>query len=182
MRCSRSARSCRADAQAAVIGMLSGRAARGEPARSEATITGSQSGWARIALNTAPDYAAAGVTPQSFGWVPVDLLTVDARVERHDHGLRPLGSIGSGRRDHRRRRHEVPCARLPRLRAWGALRQIFNSLKKSLPLSSVTMKAGKFSTWMRQMASMPSSGYSSTSTFLMQFLARMAAGPPIEPR
>jgi hypothetical protein len=49
-------------------------------------------------------------------------------------------------------------------------------------LSSVTMKAGKFSTWMRQIASMPSSGYSSTSTFLMQFLARIAAGPPIEPR
>src|SRR5690348_7977588 len=47
--------------------------------------------------------------------------------------------------------------------------QIFSSLKKSLPLSSVTMKAGKFSTWMRQIASMPSSGYSSTSTFLMQF-------------
>ena len=28
----------------------------------------------------------------------------------------------------------------------------------------------------------PSSGYSNTSTFLIQFWARMAAGPPIEPR
>ena len=28
----------------------------------------------------------------------------------------------------------------------------------------------------------PSSGYSRTSTFLIQFLAKMAAGPPILPR
>src|SRR5712691_6419555 len=58
----------------------------------------------------------------------------------------------------------------------------FNSLKKSLPLSSMTMKAGKFSTSMRQIASMPSSGYSTTSTFLMQCSARFAAAPPIEAR
>ena len=42
---------------------------------------GSQSGWARIALNTAQGYAADSAAPQSFGWVPADLLTVDARVE-----------------------------------------------------------------------------------------------------
>jgi len=54
--------------------------------------------------------------------------------------------------------------------------------KKSLPLSSTTMKAGKSTTSIFQTASMPSSGYSSTSTFLMQSLARRAAGPPIEPR
>src|SRR6185369_10283895 len=58
----------------------------------------------------------------------------------------------------------------------------FNSLKKSLPLSSTMMKAGKSSTSMRQIASMPSSGYSTTSTFLMQCSARFAAAPPIEPR
>ena len=58
----------------------------------------------------------------------------------------------------------------------------FNSLKKSLPLSSMMMKAGKSSTSMRQIASMPSSGYSTTSTFLMQCSARFAAAPPIEPR
>lgn len=58
----------------------------------------------------------------------------------------------------------------------------FSSLKKSLPLSSMTMKAGKSTTSMRQMASMPSSGYSTTSTFLMQSCARRAAGPPMEPR
>jgi hypothetical protein len=58
----------------------------------------------------------------------------------------------------------------------------FNSLKKSLPLSSMTMKAGKFSTSIRQIASMPSSGYSCTSTFLMQCSAKFAALPPIDAR
>src|SRR5207245_2858435 len=58
----------------------------------------------------------------------------------------------------------------------------FNSLKKSLPLSSMMMKAGKSTTSIRQIASMPSSGYSTTSTFLMQCSARLAAAPPIEPR
>lgn len=67
--------------QAAVIGTLSGRPAGGELARSQVTIMGSQSGWARIALNTAQGYAAADAAPQSFGWVPADLLTVDARVD-----------------------------------------------------------------------------------------------------
>jgi hypothetical protein len=57
-----------------------------------------------------------------------------------------------------------------------------SSLKKSLPLSSTTMKAGKSSTSIFQIASMPSSGYSTISTFLMQSWARRAAGPPIEPR
>ena len=56
------------------------------------------------------------------------------------------------------------------------------SAKKSLPLSSTTMNAGKSSTSIFQTASMPSSGYSSTSTCLMQSWASRAAGPPIEPR
>src|SRR5260221_11345774 len=54
--------------------------------------------------------------------------------------------------------------------------------KKSLPLSSTTTKAGKSTTSMRQIASMPSSGYSTTSTCLMQSCAKRAAGPPIEPK
>src|SRR5688572_9362787 len=58
----------------------------------------------------------------------------------------------------------------------------FISLKKSLPLSSMMMKTGKSSTSMRQIASIPSSGYSTTSTFLMQCSARLAAAPPTEPR
>ena len=54
--------------------------------------------------------------------------------------------------------------------------------KKSLPLSSTTMNAGKSSTSIFQTASIPSSGYSSTSTDLMQSCASRAAGPPMEPR
>jgi hypothetical protein len=68
--------------QAAVIGTLSGRrTANGDLARSEVTMTGSQSGWARVALNTAGGYSAAGTASQPFGWIPADLLTVDARVD-----------------------------------------------------------------------------------------------------
>ena len=71
------------------------------------------------------------------------------------------------------------CARLDRaLRPQPRL----SSLKKSLPLSSITMKAGKFSTSMLQIASMPSSGYSTVSTFLMWCSAKLAAEPPIEAR
>jgi len=66
---------------APMIGTLSGRGAEGELATSEVTIMGSQSGWARIALATAPGYASAGASSQSFGWVPADLLTVDSRVD-----------------------------------------------------------------------------------------------------
>jgi len=72
---------------------------------------------------------------------------------------------------------------------WGQRNAIHFSLfypchfsKKSLPLSSTTMKAGKSSTSIFQTASIPSSSYSSTETFLMQFWARIAAGPPIDPR
>ncbi len=57
-----------------------------------------------------------------------------------------------------------------------------SSAKRSLPLSSMTMKAGKSTTSIFQTASMPSSGNSTSSTFLMQSRARRAAGPPIEPR
>src|SRR5262249_35918902 len=44
----------------------------------------------------------------------------------------------------------------------------------------MTMKAGKFCTSMRQIASMPSSAYSTTSTFLMQCSARFAAAPLVQ--
>ena len=56
------------------------------------------------------------------------------------------------------------------------------SLKKSLPLSSTTMNAGKSTTSIFHTASMPSSGYSTTSTRRMQSCASRAAGPPIDPR
>ena len=54
--------------------------------------------------------------------------------------------------------------------------------KKSFPLSSTRMKAGKSTTSIAQMASIPSSGYSRTSTFRMCSSASSAAGPPGDPR
>src|SRR5208282_2206669 len=57
-----------------------------------------------------------------------------------------------------------------------------NCLKKSLPLSSTRMNAGKFSTSIFQTASIPSSAKSMHSTFLMFSSASTAAGPPIDPR
>ena len=44
-----------------------------------------------------------------------------------------------------------------------------NYLKKSLPLLSITINAGKFSTSIFQTASIPNSGYSKTDTFLIEF-------------
>ncbi len=55
-------------------------------------------------------------------------------------------------------------------------------LKKSFPLSSTRMNAGKLTTSIFHTASMPSSGKSMHSTFLMFSSASNAAGPPIEPR
>lgn len=57
-----------------------------------------------------------------------------------------------------------------------------NPSKKLFPLSSTRRKAGKSTTSIFQMASMPNSGYSRHSTFLMFSFARTAAGPPIDPR
>ena len=55
-------------------------------------------------------------------------------------------------------------------------------LKKSFPLSSTRMKAGKSSTRIFQMASIPSSGYSTHSMLLMLLCERTAATPPMVPR
>ena len=60
--------------------------------------------------------------------------------------------------------------------------QGFSCLKKSLPLSSTRMNAGKSSTVIFQMASMPSSGYSTHSMLLMLLCDRTAATPPMVPR
>ena len=69
--------------QAAVIGALStGRDGNTDLARTMVTIVGSQSGWARIALSSAGDYRAAdGTAARLHGWIPADLLAVDARVD-----------------------------------------------------------------------------------------------------
>lgn len=69
--------------EATVIGSLAGRSGtRLDPARSIVTVTASQGGWARIALSTAADYRVADAgAVQPYGWVPADLLAVDARVD-----------------------------------------------------------------------------------------------------
>ena len=56
------------------------------------------------------------------------------------------------------------------------------SLKKSFPLSSTKMNAGKSLMVILRMASIPSSGNATMSFERMFFSARSAAGPPIEPR
>lgn len=67
--------------QAAVVGMLSGRrTGNADQTRLQVSVTGSQRGWARIALNAARDYMTAGGV-QPYGWIPADVLTVDARVD-----------------------------------------------------------------------------------------------------
>lgn len=53
--------------------------------------------------------------------------------------------------------------------------------KKSFPLSSTRMKAGKFTTWIFQTASIPRSSNSTTSTLVMH-LAKTAAAPPTLPK
>lgn len=69
--------------EAEVIGALAGRGnARADLSKSFMTITASQSGWARVALGTAGDFRAAdGRGVPSYGWIPADLLAVDARVD-----------------------------------------------------------------------------------------------------
>ena len=69
--------------QAVTIGSLQGRSTlRPDLSRAMVTMTGSQGGWARIALNTQSDYVADGAAAtQPYGWVPADLLTVNARVD-----------------------------------------------------------------------------------------------------
>ena len=44
------------------------------------TMTAAQSGWVRIALQSAKDYNALDKSGRQYGWVPADLLSVDARV------------------------------------------------------------------------------------------------------
>ena len=79
---------------------------------------------------------------------------------------------------------EFPERLLYHIRDYRYLLQFhgFNCLKKSLPLSSTRINAGKSSTSIFQIASIPSSGYSTHSMLLILFCAKIAAGPPIEPR
>lgn len=120
---------------------------------------------ARRRRTAGPVRPAAGVTRPTpyfvYGLPPKDRCA--AMPQR-----RPIPTGGRGVSD--------PEAAPP----WRQLRR--SSWKKSLPLSSTMMKAGKSSTSMRQIASMPSSGKAMHSTLRMQSWASRAAPPPIEPR
>jgi len=63
-----------------VIGALASRDMSRDVAPSAVTITGSQSGWARIALGGA-DYTAVDGSRRQYGWVPADSLAVSSRLE-----------------------------------------------------------------------------------------------------
>jgi hypothetical protein len=65
-----------------VVGVLATQATGAVLTNSVVTLTGSQSGWARIALASAKDYAALdGAKPRQYGWIPADLLAVDSRLD-----------------------------------------------------------------------------------------------------
>ncbi len=63
-----------------VVGALATQNMTADLEASLVTVVGSQSGWARIALG-GKDYTAIDGTPQKYGWIPADLLTVDTRID-----------------------------------------------------------------------------------------------------
>jgi hypothetical protein len=63
--------------EAMVIGNLS---AVNDQLVTVVTMTAAQSGWVRIALQSAKDYSALDTSGRQYGWVPADSLSVDARV------------------------------------------------------------------------------------------------------
>jgi hypothetical protein len=68
--------------EAMVIGNLSVGGEQDGPLMSTVvTLTASQSGWVRIALQSAKDYNALDKAGRQYGWIPADLLSVDARTK-----------------------------------------------------------------------------------------------------
>jgi hypothetical protein len=63
-----------------VIGTLASPGTSREVSSSTVMITGSQSGWARIALGGA-DYTAVDGSRRQYGWVPADALAVSSRLD-----------------------------------------------------------------------------------------------------
>jgi hypothetical protein len=123
------------------------------------------------------------ITPEYHAFLEASPFFAVATAGPEGLDCSPRGELGGAFRIHDEKTLIIPDRRgNNRMDSLRNIQLRFSSLKKSLPLSSMTMKAGKSSTSMRQIASMPSSGYSTTSTFLMQSWARRAAGPPIEPR
>ncbi len=67
--------------EAPVVGVLNAHDLGEVLQKSAVTITASQSGWARIALAQAKDFTVTETgAPRQYGWVPADMLAVDARV------------------------------------------------------------------------------------------------------
>ena len=119
------------------------------------------------------------------------LITTCSRVHHKNTDFRKHGALipHPTRPTHTTRLVGKPATRIQlvsctsaRISITPAPLYVCHSAKKSFPLSSTTMNAGKFSTSIFHTASIPSSSYSSTSTFLMQFCASTAAGPPMDPR
>jgi hypothetical protein len=65
--------------EATVVGALATQIMTGEVVPSVVTLTGSQNGWARIALNSR-DYTSIDGATHQYGWVPADSLAVDTRL------------------------------------------------------------------------------------------------------
>ncbi len=88
---------------AVVVGALATQDMTQEAAASVVTLTGSRSGWARIALNSR-EYTAIDGSPALYGWIPADMLLVSTRAGvattvRDNPGLlgSTLGHIEGGR-------------------------------------------------------------------------------------
>ncbi|MBV8394465.1 MAG: hypothetical protein JOY81_14910 [Alphaproteobacteria bacterium] len=62
-----------------VLGALATQRMDEEIIASTVTLTGSQNGWARIALNS-NDYTAVDGNTQRYGWIPADTLAVSTGV------------------------------------------------------------------------------------------------------
>jgi hypothetical protein len=66
--------------EAAVVGALATQDMSADLVTAVVTLTGSQNGWARIAL-TSREYTPIDGTPQRYGWIPADTLAVDSRLD-----------------------------------------------------------------------------------------------------
>lgn len=106
------------------------------------------------------------------------LPDIQCRLHRED-GLNPEHQKAGVPKDSGRESSFSDSGLMP---ATGAGPSFADFSEEVIALVIYQNKGGEVFHFNFQMASMPSSGYSSSSTFLMLFLARMAAGPPMEPR
>ena len=67
--------------EGSLVGILAAQG-KSDTATSIVMLTGSQNGWARIALKSAKDFTASDDrSPALYGWVPADMLAVDSRID-----------------------------------------------------------------------------------------------------